>query len=537
LLSGVAFAVFVFIMSDKIAAPLAPPAEDQSAGVAEAGFESGKGGVLAVEKAGDAGGKGKDEDSGGENGEVAQFLSVEPVPLYYGWSSVIKGIARTQTLEKPETLGRTSGIFPIYTDNLLAGWENWSWQTRENFAASARVYSGKRAIEVAYLAAWAGLYLHTPRLETREDDVLVFALNGGRDGGQRLRLEFYDEEKNGLGAIAVEEYVAGGEIKPGIWQEVRVPLKDLGAAGSSVTGFSIASENPTAVYFDEFYLVEKATSTKWANPRKEPPPSISLLTATGENAPYQVDLRSLARWEILYGALSAKDGKLYITPGASSTASFVVFAGGESWSDYEFNAVIDWHRGSNVTLVARYRDKNNYLACAFAEQGAAYAEIQHVKDGVVYRPAGHAGPMPVPYFLPWQNVSIGIRVAGNKVECLRDGKWVLRHTSSENLPRKGSIGVKIWGEMENYALVAVKEITVQAIPTESSGVSSADCFWNGWCQNAGRVAKAIPIIQKSSSALTTAGMVEIFAADSARPLPIIEVNPWRFEARQTRRRL
>jgi Glycoside hydrolase family 44 len=133
----------------------------------------------------------------------------------------------------------------VYTNTLTAGWQNWSWGTTVNLAASSGLSSSK-SISATITTAWAALWLQnaTP-VTTTTANAVQFYINGGASGGQQLTLKAADK--------------AGNFIEPGFpvtasantWTLVRIPLGDLGVS-DAVSG--LVWQDATGTGVNEFKL-------------------------------------------------------------------------------------------------------------------------------------------------------------------------------------------------------------------------------------------------------------------------------------------
>ncbi len=105
-----------------------------------------------------------------------------------------------------------------YGDALAAGWQDWSWDTTDNFNNASPIQSGTKSISVQYTAAWASLYLHTDSaLDLSGYDSLRFWIYG-TSSGQQLR-----DVANG----ADPGYTLTATANQ--WAQINVPLISLGS--------------------------------------------------------------------------------------------------------------------------------------------------------------------------------------------------------------------------------------------------------------------------------------------------------------------
>jgi hypothetical protein len=112
----------------------------------------------------------------------------------------------------------------MYQDSLANGWNNWSWATVD-LASTANVHTGSSAIAVT-AAAFQALYLQHNALPTDTYQSLKFWINGGATGGQTLNVV-------GLLNNVAQPAMSIGPLAAGAWQEVVIPLSQLGIANAA----------------------------------------------------------------------------------------------------------------------------------------------------------------------------------------------------------------------------------------------------------------------------------------------------------------
>lgn len=145
---------------------------------------------------------------------------------------------------------------PVYNDALRNGWQNWSWRSTVNLANTSYAHSGTKSISVAFNSAWAGLQLgNNTAFSTSGYSKITFWINGGANSGQRLEMYLADRNGNYLRSVDLDNYINGGSVARNTWRQVTVPLADLGASNTFVTGIvlqdTIGSAQPT-FYVDDF---------------------------------------------------------------------------------------------------------------------------------------------------------------------------------------------------------------------------------------------------------------------------------------------
>lgn len=160
----------------------------------------------------------------------------------------------TQLVNAPTSPGVAQAGLPLYMDNLVNGFQNWSWAT-VNLLGSAPVHSGNYAIAVADGGNQA-LAFNRPEFNSSPYANLTFWVNGGSSGGQLLQvwglLDYNAVSPHPIAALPTNT-----------WQEVTIPLSSLGVANkSNLTGFWIQGRaggaQPT-FYVDDVQLTPAAT--------------------------------------------------------------------------------------------------------------------------------------------------------------------------------------------------------------------------------------------------------------------------------------
>lgn len=141
--------------------------------------------------------------------------------------------AATVVLFLPEVQGQAP--LPIYTDQLVSGFQDWGWAPR-NYANPAPVHSGNDSVSVTISSAWEGVQIVHAAFDSRPYSSVTFWINGG-SGGQQLQV-------CGLAQIGSTQNVwQTCFLLPALqtnWQPVTIPLSTLGIADkANATGIAI----------------------------------------------------------------------------------------------------------------------------------------------------------------------------------------------------------------------------------------------------------------------------------------------------------
>jgi alpha-L-arabinofuranosidase len=159
----------------------------------------------------------------------------------------------TNTLEQVinPAPGIASANLPIYTDNLVNGFQNWSWAT-VNTANTSPVHSGLYSISVTDNGDSQALALERSDFNSTPYDVLIFWINGGSSGGQTVQ----------VWGVLDGDYQVGYPLRPlptNGWQEVSISLAALGVNNKpNLSGFWFQGDDggaaQPAFYVDDVRL-------------------------------------------------------------------------------------------------------------------------------------------------------------------------------------------------------------------------------------------------------------------------------------------
>jgi len=147
----------------------------------------------------------------------------------------------------------------IYTDSLVNGWSDGSYNVTHNLANTSPVHSGSDSISATIITNYGGIELDHSKLSLTNFASISFWLNGGPIGGQQLQMY----ANVSTGNVPARVHLAAPPVDN--WQQYTVPLSALGvgnptnsrANATNFTGFAIqdsaASAEPT-FYLDDIQL-------------------------------------------------------------------------------------------------------------------------------------------------------------------------------------------------------------------------------------------------------------------------------------------
>ena len=172
----------------------------------------------------------------------------------------------------------------VYQDALASGWQNWSWSSTIDFAQSAVVQEGNRAMKVTFQAAGggSGVSLRSEKaINTNDYQAIQLAVRGGQTD-QPLRV--YVQTEDAAGGSATKAIIAPA----GRWQEVTVSLRELGNPSviKRITLENNSSQTGAPFYVDNLRLVAKTASE--ATSLTVGPSAQAYPNELGEDEPLQL---------------------------------------------------------------------------------------------------------------------------------------------------------------------------------------------------------------------------------------------------------
>jgi alpha-L-arabinofuranosidase len=141
----------------------------------------------------------------------------------------------------------------IYTNLLVNGWSDGSYNVTLNYANTSPVYTGSSdSISVTITSAYGGIQLNHSSLTTTGFASISFWLNGGTVGGQQLQM--YGNLSSGTQSA---RYHLAAPLA-NTWQQYTVSLSALGVANTNdFTGFALqdaAGSTESTFYLDDIQL-------------------------------------------------------------------------------------------------------------------------------------------------------------------------------------------------------------------------------------------------------------------------------------------
>jgi hypothetical protein len=192
----------------------------------------------------------------------------------------------------------------------------------------------------------------------------------------------------------------------------------------------------------------------------------TLLANADLTLPYdKSDFTNNVYWQATWGTMFVSPaGTMDMVATSTGTGASIALAGSANWTDYKFEAKLDW-RGEMFGLTARAVDSQNYVLCAFDEQnlGAVHVVLQQFVNG-------NASTLATGDILNYDqpggtDVDAYINVHGTTADCSLNNHIISSAGSSGgglNPPFSGGIGIVMWDPVPGTSALTIKSVDVES---------------------------------------------------------------------------
>lgn len=184
---------------------------------------------------------------------------------------------------------------------------------------------------------------------------------------------------------------------------------------------------------------------------------LKILDTTKEkDIPYFDNFSYYNGWIQTWGKMSLGDNTMTLNSSSSSEGSTVFLGGSQLWKNYVVKSDIDFLKGRTFSLLARYKDNKNYVACVFASTSLRVEQMIDGERKLIVEKKNNLGSI-------GKDKKVGIGVYGNSVICYANTKLVLESSNLESVPDHGGIGFEIWDPEVGNSEMVIKEVLVDEI--------------------------------------------------------------------------
>jgi hypothetical protein len=188
-----------------------------------------------------------------------------------------------------------------------------------------------------------------------------------------------------------------------------------------------------------------------------------VVSSTVKSLPYTISsFQSGDGWQGWWGDVAEASGTLIISADTSTTGGGALLAGSSVWSDYSFQATLDWLNGESFGLLARYTSRSDYLACEFDDTSPTTARM-YLDRYVGGKGTTLAGGDIVAYQRSNRsNIVASISVKGTQATCSFNSQTISGDANGmlTGVPTSGGIGFTTWDPNISSGEIIVKSVSV-----------------------------------------------------------------------------
>lgn len=168
---------------------------------------------------------------------------------------------------------------------------------------------------------------------------------------------------------------------------------------------------------------------------------------------YADDLTADRGWLRGWGTLSVGGGTMALGDSPTDDSSMAFLGGSYLWKDYYLKAQVSTKNAAAFSLLARYGNEGNHVACDFTADHVAFAEQVSGHDRLDTERLQKTG------IDTGRMIEAGIAVYGSWVGCYLDGKLVVSGSIGGDLAN-GGIGFKMWDTDQKGGAIVLNRLEV-----------------------------------------------------------------------------
>jgi peptidoglycan/xylan/chitin deacetylase (PgdA/CDA1 family) len=169
--------------------------------------------------------------------------------------------------------------------------------------------------------------------------------------------------------------------------------------------------------------------------------------------PYTETFSENSGWRNIWGEFTLIDGGFSAGAGSETAGSFAFLDGTLPWANYISAYELDWNKGSHVSLVSRYHDSENYVACVFSDDNVRIEQrVLGVQKKLI--------ESKLAFTMPHEKVGLGMSVDGATAECYLGDTVVANATGIDSTLHTGGVAIKTWDEKVGTSAITVHSFRV-----------------------------------------------------------------------------
>lgn len=186
-----------------------------------------------------------------------------------------------------------------------------------------------------------------------------------------------------------------------------------------------------------------------------------LKASQPKELPFNDNFTSFEGWFSQSEIKEIRDNSLVLKTSPDSNSGNIILDGSKLWKDYNFESVIDWHKGSKLTVFSHYQDPNNYLACEIDDR---FVQLVSEYDGSNQL----LNEVQLSRTVPKTNLNVSIKIEGDKIICTVDKNIKVEFTGIRNEQLYGGVGLRISDNQLGNGEIIIKSVAVSDTASNST---------------------------------------------------------------------
>lgn len=182
------------------------------------------------------------------------------------------------------------------------------------------------------------------------------------------------------------------------------------------------------------------------------------LTASAEKSlPYDSSTRENIQrieWLRSWGSLSFENKGMLVGSDNTSVGGTVFLDGSKTWKDYQVTTNLKLVKGSDIFLICRYLDDNNYIMLHINDKTVNIEQRIKGVDQILSKTVNR-----------YQNENgiydLGILVKGLSISGIVNGKSIISAIEIDGRLQSGGVGFKVWDRTVGNAQIKINQIKIE----------------------------------------------------------------------------
>jgi len=182
----------------------------------------------------------------------------------------------------------------------------------------------------------------------------------------------------------------------------------------------------------------------------------TIKASEAKNFPYSNDYSKTGEWIMTRARFNVENTMMILGSNVDNTGSTAFLDGAAWWKNYTISANLNWVKGSNFFLLARYKDDSSYLSCNYSNERVRVEQRTNNETEVLTEAKGQ-------FLQPGKDINVSMKVNNNEAVCLVNNIPVATNSGIDPSLKEGSIGFKTWDATAGNSEIEIKNVSSKEI--------------------------------------------------------------------------